>query len=502
MNEIDPIQLHGELQETLRRYLLTTLPISDRFPQLRDDARRQLGEIDKLISGPFVETVSDFAKGCSLADLVGASVLHPGFADLNPGEYTRRLHRHQEQAIRAICDGENTVVATGTGSGKTECFLYPLIQGLLGEEGLADTPGVRVLLIYPLNALANDQLYHRIVPHLVGRLGRFGLTVGRYTGQTNPRWTRREFEEELLRAPEMQARFPDGIPTQWRLTRAEMLASPPHVLVTNYAMLEHLLLLPRNAPLFENCRLRLLVLDEIHSYRGAQATEVAFLLRKLKNRYCRECPPRCVGTSASLSNNQAEEKNIKGFAGDLFGERFTRLITGKRELNPRLLDDRPRFSIPAERWLEMHEVFAKFGEGEEATVANWNVLLDPLELRADLPLPAALNEFLAGNAEVRRLARIFEGRKSVPFDAYWRTNCSTVTRTAGEALKAIIRLATFARHDPDEFPLLPARYHFFRHGHGGGHRRPGPGRAGSGIDGWSFRAISSAARTACRASAC
>lgn len=376
MNEIDPVQLHGELQNTLRRYLLTTLPISDRFPGLRDDARRQLGEIDKLISGPFVETVSDFTKGCSLADLVGEGVLHPGFADLGPGgDFTRRLHRHQEQAIRAICGGENTVVATGTGSGKTECFLYPLIQTLLGEEGLAGSPGVRVLLIYPLNALANDQLYHRVVPHLVGRLGRFGLTVGRYTGQTNPRWTRSQFEDELLRSPEMKARFPAGIPTHWRLTRQEMLDSPPHVLVTNYAMLEHLLLLPRNARLFEQCRLRLLVLDEIHTYRGAQATEVAFLLRKLKNRYCREHSPRCVGTSASLSSNQAEEENIKGFAGDLFGEKFTRLITGKRRLNAHLLDDRPVASIPIERWLKMHEVFAAFGD--EGTVRDWNEELRP-----------------------------------------------------------------------------------------------------------------------------
>jgi hypothetical protein len=459
MNEIDPIQLHGELQDTLRRYLLTTLPISDRFPGLRDDARRQLGEIDKLISGPFVETVSDFTKGCSLADLVKEGVLHPGFADFGPGgEYTRRLHQHQEQAIRAILSGENTVVATGTGSGKTECFLYPLIQSLLEEGGLAGATGVRVLLIYPLNALANDQLYHRIVPHLIGRLGRFGLTVGRYTGQTNPRWTRDQFVDELMRSPEMKARFPDGIPDQWRLTRQDMLDSPPHVLVTNYAMLEHLLLLPRNGPLFEACQLRLLVLDEIHTYRGAQATEVAFLLRKLKNRYFSDRSPRCVGTSASLSNSLAEEDNIKKFAGDLFGEPFTRLVTGRRELNPRLLDSRPVSSIPIESWLKMHEVFAAFGD--EGTVRDWNEELSPLELREDLPLPEALDDFLAGNAEVRRLARIFEGRKAVPFRALAH-GLFDDHADAGAALKAIIRLATFARRSPDEFPLLPARYHFF-----------------------------------------
>jgi ATP-dependent helicase YprA (DUF1998 family) len=336
MNEIDPIRLNRELQDTIRRYLLTALPISDRFPKLRAEAHKQLGATDKLVAGPFVEGIADFEKGKSVAELVKEGLLDSRFSQLDDAEFSRPLHLHQEQAVRSICGGRNSIVATGTGSGKTECFLYPVIQTLLSEENIGTKDGVRVLIVYPLNALANDQLYHRLVPSLVCRLRDHGLSVGRFTGQTNPRWKRQQFEDELLRSPEMHQRFPDGILATWKLSREEMLNSPPHVLVTNYAMLEHLLLLPRNSPLFFGCRLKMLILDEIHTYRGAQATEVAFLLRKLKNRFGEDPKIRCVGTSASLSSNDKEKPNILKFASDLFGENFSDLITGQRRTNARL----------------------------------------------------------------------------------------------------------------------------------------------------------------------
>src|SRR5690606_61742 len=73
-----------------------------------------------------------------------------------------------------------------------------------------------------------------------------------------------------------------GVPDNWLLSRSEMRASPPHILITNYAMLEHILLLPTNRQLLMGAKLRQVVLDEIHTYAGAQAIEVAFLLRRLK----------------------------------------------------------------------------------------------------------------------------------------------------------------------------------------------------------------------------
>ncbi|MFN9026998.1 MAG: DEAD/DEAH box helicase, partial [Akkermansiaceae bacterium] len=194
---------------------------------------------------------------------------------------------HQDDAIQKIVvENKNIVVATGTGSGKTECFMFPMLDTLL-KANISSRPGVRAILVYPLNALANDQLYSRLVPVIAGQLAKHGLTIGRYTGQTSSRDSRDKIERDLLDTPNSQMRelFGNKIPDNWLLSRDEMLTNPPHVLVTNYAMLEHLLLLPRNAALFANADIKFMVLDEVHVYSGAQATEVALLLRKLKNRY-------------------------------------------------------------------------------------------------------------------------------------------------------------------------------------------------------------------------
>ena len=177
--------------------------------------------------------------------------LHNGLGLLDTEVLERSLHLHQEQALRSACqDNENLVVATGTGSGKTETFLFPLANLLLNDSQ-PDAPGVRVILIYPMNALANDQLYFRIAPLLGITLRKYGITFGRYTGQTKKDSRRTDACGELLANSKIAEIFEDtGIPENWLLTREEMLANPPKVLVTNYAMLEHLLLLPANAALF------------------------------------------------------------------------------------------------------------------------------------------------------------------------------------------------------------------------------------------------------------
>ncbi|RYG96965.1 MAG: DEAD/DEAH box helicase, partial [Alphaproteobacteria bacterium] len=293
MTERNPLHLADEIAETIRRYLKASLPISDRFPELRKAFDAALRQPDLLLKGPFIESLPDFVKGRSLKDLAEGpnALLHDDFKRLNRGIYDRPLHSHQEEALQAIIGGgENTIVATGTGSGKTECFLYPILDALLREPEVDRyKPGVRVVLVYPLNALANDQLYKRLVPLFAGTFGGQGITVGRYTGLT-PRSAKRENEEaRIMGDPLFTATPPDGmgwsnVPTNWLLTRDEMLARPPHVLVTNYAMLEHLLLFPKNASLFHGCKLKFVVLDEVHTYAGAQATEVAFLLRKLFKR--------------------------------------------------------------------------------------------------------------------------------------------------------------------------------------------------------------------------
>lgn len=470
MKEIDPLRLHEDLKDRVRRYLLTSLPISERFPLLRKQAEDSLSEPDKLVKGPFIEALPDFPKGKSLRDHVVGGLLHEGFSRLKPAEFTRSLHLHQDQAIEAIVGKQhNVVVATGTGSGKTECFLYPIIDRLLKDK-VKGKPGVRALLVYPLNALANDQLYHRLVPSLICRLQEFGITVGRYTGQTNPGWKREKFVEAYLQDPYFKGLFGKEISENWLLSRGEMLETPPHVLVTNYAMLEHLLLLPKNAALFAECDLRFMVLDEIHSYSGAQATEVALLLRKLQSRYCRGIKINCIGTSASLSQSAEGGKRIQKFAGDLFGAQFELPITAKRKAHHLLSGKIPTQTFKPADWETLHKILTIVRGRTTANESRcWNEEIDKTGLNCgvadDKSLPAGLCDVLGGEPSLQRASQLLSLNKFMDFRKLATELFPNVAvEAASAALKGLVAVSAFARESADAFPLLPARYHFFATG--------------------------------------
>lgn len=466
----DPLRFRADLETTLRRYLATALPISSRFPVLRERFRALLAA-EQLVKGPYVESLPDFEKGASLRELVTAGILHAAWSRLAPGLLDRRLHRHQEEAIRRILiDRENVLVATGTGSGKTECFLYPIVDSLLRDPEL-DRPGVRVLLLYPLNALANDQLYFRLAPLLLRWLPGTGITFGRFTSAVAANRKRSEVEDTLSGngAVSQALGEPDRIDPAWKLTREEMLAAPPHILITNYAMLEHLLLLPRNAPLFAQRLLRTIVLDEIHTYTGAPAIEVAFLLRKLRHRLDLSAEPQMIGTSASLGSGGEAERRALAFASDLCGVPFTRVITGRRLQHAALRSEREVWSMDAAPWAE----FAAFAS-ELATIEPpyriecWNGRAPDFALPSfseERDFHAQLVELFAGNRELRTLADQLEsfpresGRLPRFEELAERLFPEVDPQTARAALTGVITAGILSRADKDSFPLLPARYH-------------------------------------------
>lgn len=193
MKDANPIALVEELKGVLHRYITTTLPISRRYPRLAEQFRAELSN-QTLVEGPYVEALPDFEKGGSLEDLLqqNGGFLHPAMANLPTA--SRKLHKHQQRALElAGRDGKSLLVATGTGSGKTETFLYPIAHHLLSDPE-PDKPGVRALLVYPMNALANDQLYYRIAPLFGHYLREHNITFGRYTGQVKAN-TKRDEEE-------------------------------------------------------------------------------------------------------------------------------------------------------------------------------------------------------------------------------------------------------------------------------------------------------------------
>lgn len=486
MPDLDPLKLRDQLRETLERYIVTAVPVSStRAPQLAQAVREAVAqELPSLVKGPFLESLPDYEKKGTIRSLVDAEVLSPAWRTLDRTGFQsildRSLHAHQDQALRQAAREKNFIVATGTGSGKTECFLYPIIDRIL-RQGDLDKPGVRAVIVYPLNALANDQLYFRLAPLLLDQFGDPGITFGRFTGQVRSSATRSDEEARLLDNHALRAalRLDSGttrLPLSWRLSRSDMLESPPHILITNYAMLEHLLLLPRNAPLFDCASLQFLVLDEVHTYAGAQAIEVAFLLRKLKTTLGMESGRiQAIGTSASLDPQNAAE--LARFAEDLFGEPFapdrSAVISGKRELHPSLRSGPATFSADAETWINAGRIVSELQDDEEPTVEDWNVgcaIYDAHDFSLpDTPhLRQALMDRLATASEVRAVAGALSGDRRDFEQLAAKIFPENAPELRNKALGSIVAVAMFARPDDSGFPILPARYHLAATGIEGG----------------------------------
>lgn len=470
----DPIQFRDDLKQTISRFISTAAPVSSlRAPRLAQELGTRLDGAP-LVTGPYVESLPDFKKGESLKGLVATEHLDSRWNHLSETDggreiFARPLHLHQHRALGCTT---NYLVATGTGSGKTEAFLYPLVNELLKDRSSL-RPGVRAILVYPLNALANDQVY-RIARLLFRDLGDPGITLGRFTGQVRATASRSQEEGRLVSMPRFQNDFDGEVhaPANWLLSREEMLRQPPNILVTNYAMLEHILLLPRNRPLLESADVRWLVLDEIHTYSGAQAIEVAFLLRKLKTRL--QVPRgkiRCVGTSASLDHTRKHE--LAQFATNLFGEEFpandSAVIMGERLLHPALRVGAAEPAVSVAAWIAVGGVVRELHAGQELDdlfeVEDWNERIDgegcpEFRLEDGNPFGTALLERLARMREIRRAAEFLHSR-SRPFEEL----ASMVFENADEyeaqqALAALISIGVLAKPSvPGAFPLLPARYH-------------------------------------------
>jgi hypothetical protein len=345
---MNPIELAARIEERYRRYLETTFYFRDL--DLRESFRKALGS-GHLSKGPFLEAIPVFKRGQTprvfFQNLLG-SPPDEGFLSALHGD--RALYKHQETAIQKVFRGRNVVVATGTGSGKTEAFLYPILLSLY-QEFLSGKlgPGVRALILYPMNALANDQRERlgTICKRLKESGSGFRFTFGQYIGETpeDEHDSKGHAQDYLLeRKKEGYSVIEDGKVVHGELVlRSEMRETPPHILLTNYSMLEYLLLRPSDSPLFDNGLAKwwtFLVLDEAHQYRGSRGTEMAMLLRRLKQRLreggCAE-PFRCIATSATLMGGENDRGDVARFASDLFGEEFTPddVILGETETIPK-----------------------------------------------------------------------------------------------------------------------------------------------------------------------
>lgn len=393
----NPIELFGELRETYLRYLDS--PFDLRYQPLVDERRAMLDRDGRLYRAPLLEPAppyvsSDQAFGAAAASLLGGAWTASEISELatfvGQGLFpaARNLYLHQYQSVGAVArDRADIVVTSGTGSGKTECFLLPLATALIqesrrwaacprapathdwwnhpappgtpgryhrrvpqrGHEGASRPAAMRALIMYPLNALVEDQLARLrdgfdspgARAWLDANRGGHRFYFGRYTRRTPVAGDRSRARESDLRheliSLQTDAQAVAGTPDAARffqdLTGAEMWSrwdmqdQPPDILITNYSMLNIMLMRSVEAPIFDVTRNWLasdernvfhLVVDELHTYRGTPGTEVAYLLRVLLDRlglHPNHAQLRIIASSASLSNDTAGLDYLEGFFG-------------------------------------------------------------------------------------------------------------------------------------------------------------------------------------------
>lgn len=449
METIDPIKASDRIHGDYAAYLRTSFAPAD--PELAKALSARLEEPGRLRKGPLVQASPPYVAGRTPRELVGEGVLHQAF--LGGGEAMRadrRMYQHQENALRLLAQHRNAVIATGTGSGKTECYLYRILDHLLRERdaGTLNQPGVRALLLYPMNALANDQL--KRIRELFSPFE--GITYGRYVGDT---------KKSLREASEDYRSKHGGAPPKGELIdRERMQEAPPHVLLTNFAMLEYLLLRPADSTLFDGQTGKhwsFVVLDEAHVYDGAKGAELAMLLRRVRDRvhYSERGRLQCIATSATLGRGAVDSPAIAQFARDLFDEDVdaTDVVLPERQS---LAPIPGSWSLDPAGLIELHATFADGFEphsvraallrakasfapvGDDAPAMLWHALKDEQHV-------VALQEALTGGSRsLSDLSSICKGFQDPK-----------------RAVTQFVDLCVAARPDPDSASLLPARYHLF-----------------------------------------
>lgn len=307
-----PATLAQDIKRQIQYYLSAT------FHFRRKQDEEALGRFlndpeDGIFRGPWVQLQRPFrqAEQSGSTFLASPAPFHP--------------FQHQWTAWKRLTslnhEPQSTLIATGTGSGKTECFLVPILDHCYRMRTQGGQ-GIKALILYPMNALATDQAKRFAQAIWKSKpLRDAGVRVGLFIGQGDP-----SADEDRNYQPK-SVMGKDHVIDDREVLKAE----PPDILLTNYRMLDYLLLRPADQGLW--CfnvadELRYLVLDELHTYDGAQGADVACLIRRFKERLGiargRLC---CVGTSATIAQGEDESDTgpvgkLCDFAGKLFEERF------------------------------------------------------------------------------------------------------------------------------------------------------------------------------------
>ena len=302
-----PLQQAREVRDSVIEYIKATFrfkekDVSDAFYRFIEDKK------NGLFKGPYVSLKTPFVSATKEESENIPLDITPSFPP----------YKHQLQAFRQLSmknghKPEPTLLTTGTGSGKTECFLYPILDYCYHCNQYERQTGVKVIIMYPMNALASDQAKRLAEtiwndPRLKGK-----VTAGLFVGEgVNAQDYPRDMGEDHIIE-----------------NRNAIIDTVPDILLTNFKMLDYGLMRQEFMPLWkgnidtEVKALRFIVLDELHTYDGAQGTDVANLVRRLKLKLNLPKASLCpIGTSATIGNGEDRKARLCEYATNVFGEQF------------------------------------------------------------------------------------------------------------------------------------------------------------------------------------
>ena len=392
MSKRNPIERSQYINNQYKEYLGSSFEF--KTPKLQKLFEQQL-EIEDLFKGPYVDLNLPFQRGMSLDEMIADGAVCKSFHRLGDMNFERPLYSHQEESIRHICSGRSAIITTGTGSGKTESFLYPILNELMSdvENGNREV-GVRAIFLYPMNALVNDQIDR--VRKILTQCPE--ITYGFFTGETKESIPK-DYREKY------GAENDTFIPENELVSREEIRKNPPHLLFTNYSMLEYLLIRPNDYSIFAPERLnnwKFVVLDEAHSYYGSLGIELSLLMRRLTGLAPKK--PRFILTSATLGEQGKSESEIVNFARSLTSASFDiqDIIFSKRIT---LSNSKLSYTIAGEDYSEIKK--AKNDIQTVRTIGNKYKNIDSMELKS------YLYELFVGDRNVFHLYEVLkDGSKS------------------------------------------------------------------------------------------
>ncbi len=495
----NPIMIYETLRTLYLKYINSGMPFF--YKQYSKEREALLLSDGTMSQPPIIEIVPKYDEICTLKQFCEAEgvsseydeFINCGLFDSN-GAYERKLYTHQYKAIKdAALERKHIVVTTGTGSGKTECFLLPLIYDLIKESRNWDKDGrsraMRAMILYPLNALAEDQMIRLRKALNSSNDSKSGARdwldknrkgnrfyFGRYTGVTPvsgdniKQWKeeqkalQKEWDATVEYAKEeqnldllYQVPCMDGDSAEmW--DRQSMQMNAPDILITNYSMLNVMLMRNIEAPIFEQTKAWLeeskdnvfhLIIDELHTYRGTAGTEVAYLIRVLLDRLglTPDSPQvQFLASSASMSESEQTKEYICEFFGlnkESYDLKFSMLTNPKQ---PSI--GKPSAQLPI---VEMR----KFVESVLPEEEKWTELLTSLSCStfSDITKKYELDNWLKfgllddnGNIVAANINKIAERLNLAPNDS----------ESIVEALIKIICLSKIGGGS-----MMPLRAHYF-----------------------------------------